>query len=234
MTLTASTVTTRDGAPDPDRPLRWFVGVPFRPQTYRSLLYLALAFPLGLVYFVGITVGLSMGAGLLITLLGVPLLLLTVIGTLIVAGFEARLSAHILGIDPPVPEALRADKPDSLTNAENGLLEALLATVMAPTTWTSFVLVFCKFLYGIVAFVALVTSGAIVATLLAAPFLYTDPAITYTVGYYTVTTLPVAIAVSIAGVFVGLISLHLLNALALAGGVLTAALLEIAPSEREA
>jgi len=45
--------------------LRRFVAVPFRRQTYRNLTYLALSFPLRVAYFVGATIGLSTGAGLL-------------------------------------------------------------------------------------------------------------------------------------------------------------------------
>lgn len=33
------------------------LAAPFRPQTYRNLLYLALAFPLGVIYFVGLVTG---------------------------------------------------------------------------------------------------------------------------------------------------------------------------------
>jgi len=35
--------------------LRHFLAAPFRARTYRSLAYLALAFLLGLAYFVGLT-----------------------------------------------------------------------------------------------------------------------------------------------------------------------------------
>ncbi len=54
-------------------------GVYFRPQTYLNLLYLLLAFPLGLAYFVFLVTGLSLGFGLIITLAGIPILVLMLV-----------------------------------------------------------------------------------------------------------------------------------------------------------
>ncbi|GER87484.1 hypothetical protein KDW_16460 [Dictyobacter vulcani] len=49
-------------------------------QTLGNMLYLLLAFPLGLIYFVLMVVGLSVGASTLIIWIGLPILLLTMIG----------------------------------------------------------------------------------------------------------------------------------------------------------
>ena len=38
----------------------------FQGRTYRHLLYLAMAFPLGLAYFVFLVTGVSLGAGLIV------------------------------------------------------------------------------------------------------------------------------------------------------------------------
>jgi hypothetical protein len=46
---------------------RRFFGVAVRPQTYLNLLYLALLFPLGLTYFVALTVGFAFSLALSIT-----------------------------------------------------------------------------------------------------------------------------------------------------------------------
>lgn len=73
--------------------LRRGLTAPFREQTYRNLLYLALAFPLGLAYFVGFVTGTALGVGLFITWVGLPILALTLAATTAVAGFEARLGA---------------------------------------------------------------------------------------------------------------------------------------------
>ena len=230
--MTYATTTARDGTDGPDdRLLRWFFGVPFRSRTYLNLCYLLLAFPLGVIYFTAVTVGFSLGFGLLVTLVGLPLLVLTLIGTTVLAALDARLTTHLVGVDVPLPEPLRAENPRSLSRSEDGALDALAALVLAPTTWTSLVLVVAKFVYGILAFSVFVTAASLVLAALAAPLVYGDPTITYTVGAYDVETFPGALVVSTAGVLGGFLAMHLCNGLAIAGGRLSAALLEIDSSK---
>ena len=225
---------TPDPGPGPDdRPLRWFFGVPFRRQTYANLLYLLLAFPLGTVYFVALTAGVSLGFGLIITLVGLPLLAVTLAGATILAAVDARLTAHLVGVEAPLPEPLRAANPRSLSRAEDGLLDSIEAMVTAPTTWTSLLLLVAKFAYGLVAFTAVVTVGTLVAALLAAPFVYGDPNVSYVFGVHTIDTFPEAVVAAAVGVCLVFPVLHLLNGLAAAGGYLTAALLEVPPSESD-
>ena len=51
-------------------------GVFIQLQTYLNILYLLLAFPLGLGYFVFLVTGLALGLGLFITWFGIVILLL--------------------------------------------------------------------------------------------------------------------------------------------------------------
>jgi hypothetical protein len=203
--------------------LRGFLAVPFDAQTYRNLAYLLLAFPLGIGYFVGLSAGLSTGLGLAVTLVGLPVLVLTVAGAAGAAGFEAKLASWLLGVDATPPAAL-ADLDRSLDSVDD-LLAATRRLLTTPTTWTSVLLLVLKFAFGIVAFTALVTASAVLTAMLAAPLLYDVPGITYNVGAAVVDSLPEALAVAGAGVFAALVSLHLLNALATLGGVTTAFLL---------
>ena len=220
--------TARNGGSGPgDKPLRWFVGVPFRLQTYGRLLYLALAFPLGMVYFLTVVTGVSFGIGLSVALVGLPLLALTVIAIAVFGALEAKLSTHLVGVETPAPEAFRAENPRSLLRAERGVLDALKATVTAPTTWTSLVAVMAKFLYGVVAFTLLVTATALSVALLAAPLVYDHPDVTYTIGQHAVETLSESLAFAGVGVVLGVLSLHLANGLAWLGARLNAALLDI-------
>ncbi|RQG91826.1 sensor domain-containing protein [Natrarchaeobius chitinivorans] len=208
-----------------DRPVRWFFGVPFRLQTYSNLLYLAVAFPLGLLYFVTVVTGVSLGVGLSVTLVGIPILAFLVGFVMVLAALEAVLTTHLVGVDTPLPAALRKENPRSLLRAEDGYDDALVALVTAPTTWTSFVVVLAKFVYGTVAFTLLVTAVAVVTAMLAAPLVYGDPTVTYMIGQYQVETLPVALLVAGFGVVLGFLSVHVLNAVAVVGGVLNAILL---------
>ncbi|ELZ23344.1 sensor protein [Haloterrigena salina JCM 13891] len=233
-TIARGCTTEPNTGPDPDEnPLRWFFGVPFRTRTYLNLLYLLLAFPLGLLYFIGVTTGFALGVGLLITLLGIPLLVMTLIGATILAAFDARLTARLAGFEAPVPESLRAENPRSLFRAEDGFRDALEELVTAPTTWTSLLLLVAKFCYGVVAFTVVLTAGTLVVALLATPFVYSDPTISYTVGVYVVDSLPEAIAVASVGVCGGFLALHVCNGLAAVGGYLTTALLDDGLSQRD-
>ncbi|MFQ3285788.1 sensor domain-containing protein [Natronomonas sp.] len=219
---------TRNGpdAPD-DGPVRRFAGAPFRTETYAKLLYLLLAFPLGIAYVVFLTVGLSVGVGTSLLLVGVPVVVLTVVGVAFLGAVEARLASGLLGVEAPLPEPLRADNPDGLRRVENGLVETLLDLFTAPTTWTSLALLMLKSIYGLFVFVISVTVVTLTAALLGAPLAYDAPDVTYTIGTYAVDTLPEALGLAVVGVVIGLGSLYLLSGLATAGGLMTATLLEL-------
>ncbi|RXK49031.1 sensor domain-containing protein [Halorientalis pallida] len=238
---------TRTAAPDRSLTdsLRGFFGVPFRGQTYRSLAYLLLSFPLGLAYFVAVTVGVATGVGLLITLVGVPILLVTLYGVTLIAGFEASLARHLLGMDVPAPECLQ--RGDAADGWDPGSILAWARTVVtAPTTWTALVLVGVKFVFGLTAFAVLSAAATVSLVLLAAPIaVLTDVPLQVasatdglTVGIvsrgqplWVAETLPEAAALAVVGAFATLLTLHLVNGLATFGGVSTAALLDVDGSD---
>jgi hypothetical protein len=219
--------------------LRQVVGAPFRGQTYRNLLYLVLAFPLGLGYFVGLVTGGALGVGLLITLVGLPILLVTLSATTLAASLEAWLATHLVGVEASVPAVLRESTLDEgLVLPGDGFLDAVRHLVTAPSTWTSVLLVLSKFAFGIASFVALVTTGAVTATLVAAPLVYDSATVnlglmreatvgTYSVGPWIIDTLPEALVVAAGGVVVGVLALNLLNLLAQVQARYTAALLRV-------
>ncbi|MEE8442664.1 MAG: sensor domain-containing protein, partial [Dehalococcoidia bacterium] len=60
---------------------RGFFGVVADPQSYINIFYLFLAFPLGIGYFVFLVTGISVGFGLLIIWVGVPILVLVLAGS---------------------------------------------------------------------------------------------------------------------------------------------------------
>ncbi len=56
--------------------LKAFFGVVARPRTWLNILFQWLAFPLGLFYFICLVTGLSLGIGLVIIWVGIPILLI--------------------------------------------------------------------------------------------------------------------------------------------------------------
>ena len=202
--------------------IRQFVTAPIRVSTYKRLVYLLLAFPLGVAYFVAFTTASSLGVGLAFTLVGIPLLILTLVATTGAAELEARLAELLLGQETARPRSVRVS-----LDTDEGYAVALRRFLTEPTTWTSVAVVLLKFLYGLAAFIVTVTGSTIVLTTLAAPVLYDNPEVTYRLGSYVVTTLPEALGVAALGVFGLWVVCNVCNALAAAGGVMTDVLLSV-------
>jgi hypothetical protein len=202
--------------------LHRFVTAPIRASTYKRLLYLLLAFPLGLAYFIVFTTTSSLGVGLAFTIVGIPILIGTLVATTAAARLEARLAEWLLGRETAQPRSLRRS-----LDTDDGYSAAVRRFLAEPTTWTSVVVVLLKFLYGIAAFVVTVTGSAMVVTMLAAPAVYDDPQVSYRIGSYVVSTLPEALAVAGLGVVGFWVVCNVCNALATAGGMLTDTLLSV-------
>jgi hypothetical protein len=214
-----------------------FLSVPLRPQTYLNLLYLLLAFPLGLAYLLVFTLGLSLGIGLLVVLAGAPILVLSVSLALGIGSLERRLTRFFLDVDLSGRPSVEGER----------LRERAWNLVTDPGTWLALLYLPVKFVFGVVALLVLlhglVTGGA----LLFVPFHYTDPSLyvgivrnrpvefhpalhigwnrllvgvetVITLGFWRVTTLAEALAVAVIGAVVCLLGLHLLNALARLNG----------------
>jgi Putative sensor len=70
----------------------WLLAPYAERRTYQILLYLVLGLPLGVFEFVLLVTGFSLGLGLLITLLGIPILIGTLLVAHALATFERRLA----------------------------------------------------------------------------------------------------------------------------------------------
>lgn len=184
--------------------LRRFLRAPIEARSYGNLLYLALAFPCGLAYFVFLTVGLSVGLGLTIVWVGLPILALVLAGSFGLAALERQLAIHLLGarVPPMAPPA-----PAGATFWQR--LRAFLAN---PVTWKGMGYLAVKFPLGLASFVALVTLGSVAGALLFTPFLYTWLPIE--LFDRPVDNLGLALACGVAGAVLALVSLNLFNLVA--------------------
>lgn len=205
---------------------------PLRARTYGTLVYLALAFPLGLVYFVGTTVGLSVGLGLSVLVVGLPVVAATLGGVAVVAAGERLLAHHLLGADV-------TDQEWQVTQV-TGPWDRTVAFLTDVAVWGALVFVLSKLLVGVAAFTLLTVVFTVSLSLLAAPLYYDAPGVSagvslpepttrelsvvvpweqFEVGLsfvvrltsWTVTTLPEAVAVSVLGAAVLLAGLNVLN-----------------------
>ncbi|WP_420628112.1 sensor domain-containing protein [Candidatus Leptofilum sp.] len=133
-------------------------------QTYFNLIYLLLAFPLGIAYFVISVTGLSLGIGLLIIWVGLFVLLALFAGWWGLAAMERLLAIHLLG-----EEIAPMNSP--ISNKGN-LWERTKAHFTDAVTWKSALYLLLKFPVGIASFVVTITAVSVCGTLIFAPFIY--------------------------------------------------------------
>ncbi|MGA3024902.1 MAG: sensor domain-containing protein [Bryobacteraceae bacterium] len=175
-------------------------GTVLDPQTWRNLLYLLLSFPLGLIYFVTIVVLLSVGAGLIIILVGIPILILTfALIRAFVAG-ERLLLQKLL--DAVVPEPAPVRRPPAL-------VERMMSYLGDAHTWKGLVYLLVHFVFGVVSFSLVMALIPASVGLLAAPLTYS--LVPLNVLMTRIDSFDQAVLCCSAGAILGLLSLHLLN-----------------------
>ncbi len=213
--------------------IRWFVAVPFRRQTYLNLAYLLLSFPLGIAYLVFVTVGVSLGLGLLIVLAGALVFAITVAMGLVVAGFERWLTTRLLGVEIDPRTELDGDR-------RRDRLRSLLT---GRKTWTALFYLPAKFALGVGSVSLAMTGLTTAVSMLFVPLYYDAPGLyvgltsdrapelhptlyvgwnyllvgfetVITVGHWRITTLPQALVVALVGVVLLFGILHLMNGIA--------------------
>ena len=190
--------------------LRSFLGVPLKPQTYRTLIYNILAFPLGLAYFVVLTVGVSLTVGLGVTLAGPLVFVATVLSVVTLAWADGRLTGSLLDAD------ISPEYPDT-----DELQPFLKRLFLGRLTWAGAVYLVVRFVLGLVAFTALVFGFSLTVGLLTTPFGYGEyTMIRYGTGTIAIDTFGRSLVAAFVGLLVGFVTLHVSNLL---GGVHVAA-----------
>jgi hypothetical protein len=134
------------------------------PQTYSNLIYLLLSFPLGLIYFLFLVIGLALGAGLSVILIGIPILLFVLGMSAIAVEFERKLANILLGTEISSPQITSPSNTSLLTRARR------LIANRAYFKGIAYLLL--KFPLGIVSFVVAILATALTFGLLFAPLYY--------------------------------------------------------------
>lgn len=197
---------------------------PLDGQTYRNVLYLLLAFPLGIAYFVALTTAVSTTLGLAITLAGPVAFVGTLLLALGLTHVDTRLSEVLLGVDLASPEF-----PD-----REGVVPYLRELVTSRDAWLGVCYLFWRFLLGLLAFVLLVTGLSLSVSLLAAPLAYGDSiVVNYQLGTWQVNTFSRSLLAAGVGLVVGFLTLLVANGLASVAKAVPDLLFETAPGESE-
>jgi hypothetical protein len=178
-------------------------------QTYKHVLYLALSFPLGLLYTVLLTMGFALGVALSVVLVGVVVLVGTLFATRAVAAFERDQANALLDADLAAPDDLDPDR--------QGVVGAVRARLEAGSTWRGLGFLVLKFPLGVAAFVLLVSTIGVALDLIFLP-VAPEGALQTTISGWQVadaftTDTQRLLAVPI-GALCGLLGLHLVDAFA--------------------
>jgi len=199
-----------------------FFGVIAEPQSYINIFYLLLAFPLGIAYFVFLVTGISVGAGLIVIWVGVSILALVLAGSWAMCEFERILAVSLLKEDiPHTPRGRSAATDDQNLSALErlfiGTWRRFKSHLTSRLTWTGMLYLFLKFPLGIGSFVMVVVLVSVTGALVGAPFYYwVDDGID--LGIWQVDVVWEALILTLAGIPLVFISLHLMNGAAFLSG----------------
>ncbi|MGQ3327879.1 sensor domain-containing protein [Halorubrum sp. FL23] len=202
------------------------VGVLADGRTYRHLLYLLLAIPLGFVYSVLFSFGFAFGLVLSVVLVGVVVLVAMLIGARIAAGVERWLANRLLGTD--------LDRYDDVPADAGGSLGGVRKYVDAASTWRGVGFLSLKFFVTVLAFVplfALANGLSLVAAPLRYPYVVTFGESNGEPVTWAIDTLPEALLAVGVGVVAVLVALHVTNLVAYVCRQMAAALLGVPASD---
>ncbi len=122
-------------------------------RTARQLAYILFAFPSGLAWFVGTVVGLSLGFGMAVIGVGLPILAVTLMAWMAAVEVERRLAGVLLGVT--IPRAARLPRPRRLRWRELGTwLNSLM-------TWKGVAFLLAKLPAGVAGIVVVGLSAAV-------------------------------------------------------------------------
>ncbi len=140
---------------------RQVFGVFVDPRVYKALLYMILSLATGIAYFTIVVTGLSTAGGMLVLIIGIPLLLLVLGLVRAMALFEGRLVEVLLGTR--MPRRPRAEPPNA------GFVQRILFWVKDGRTWASMAYMILMLPLGIIYFTVAVTGIAVGLGLITTP-----------------------------------------------------------------
>lgn len=162
-------------------PLGRFFGVVADPSAWGSLFYLVLALATGIVYFTLVVTGVSLTAGTIVLIIGIPLALLFLAVVRAVSFAEGRVVEGLLGVRMP-------RRPRIVATGDGNLWSRIKAWLTDYRTWTTMLYMLLQLPLGIAYFTLVITGLSTAAGLVAAPFvqvIFERPVFTWgPYGYY--------------------------------------------------
>ncbi len=116
-----------------------------KSTTAGNIVFLLLSFPLGLLYFLLVVIGLTIGVSTLILWIGLPILFVTLVLIQGMAAVERRIVAGLLYIPFPYPHVSHNAPGQTFLQRFGNILRD-------PLTWTSTIYMILKLPLGIISF----------------------------------------------------------------------------------
>ena len=182
---------------------------------FPNLVYLLIGMPLGILYFVVLITGYALGAGLAITVIGLPILVGMIFVTYMLGDLERVTTSKLLGLKIPKPEARPA--------RDNSARSILTEQLRNMDFWKELAYLLVKMPLGAVTFTIALILVTLTLSLIAAPLIVTFfPGTDFMVfGNVRIDTMNEAWLCLAAGVVAGVVSMPILNGLASAHGKIT-------------
>lgn len=138
-----------------------FFGVIVDPRTYGALFYMLLSLATGIVYFTVVTTGVSLSLGLMILIIGIPLLVLFLGLVRVLSLLEGRIVEVLLGERMP--------RRPLYTQQGKGWLERIKEMFTDGRTWTAMLYFLLMLPLGVAYFTIAVTGLIMSLSMIAAP-----------------------------------------------------------------
>ena len=172
---------------------------------FPNLIYLLLSLPLGILYFVILITGFSLGAGLAITLIGIPILVAMIFVTYILGDLDRKMTSLLLGVNIAKPEARPANNDSARA--------ILVAQLKSLQFWKELGYLLLKMPLGVISFTIAIVLVAVSLAFIVAPFILTyfpDAQMMLWQGF-EIDTMQRAVVTSVAGLLLGVVSVALIN-----------------------
>jgi hypothetical protein len=151
--LTSGPFPTSDVSPDEQRPFGFF-NVLSDPRTYGALIFMLLALPTGIFYFVWTVVGISLSLSFAILIIGIPFALLFIGSIRVLAHVEGRIVEALLGVRMP-------RKLAPVNAGDETIWSRIKEALIDVRTWSSMFYLLLRLPLGIVYFVLAVVGLAV-------------------------------------------------------------------------
>ncbi|MCZ6715857.1 MAG: sensor domain-containing protein [Gammaproteobacteria bacterium] len=139
-------------------------GVFLDPRAYSSLFYLVFSMATGIFYFTFAVTGLSLSAGLMILIIGIPFFLLFLAMSRVLSLVEGRIIESFLGVRMP--------RRPTYDTSEGGITERIKLMLKDARTWTTLLYMLLMLPLGIFYFTYAVVGLSVSLSFIVAPVIY--------------------------------------------------------------